>query len=72
MRKVMGNNVRGYRRKQNFTLEKLAILSGLHINYISSLERGERNVGILNVAKLGKALKIPPNLLLVPDSYKVE
>lgn len=68
----MGNNVRGYRRKQNFTLEKLAILSGLHINYISSLERGERNVGILNVAKLGKALKIPPNLLLVPDSYKVE
>ena len=70
IRKVVGDNVRGFRHKFDFTQEKLAQRAGLHINYVSSLERGERNIGIQNVVKLSKALKIEPYLLLIPESYK--
>jgi transcriptional regulator with XRE-family HTH domain len=70
VRKSVGDNIRGFRHKLGYTLEKLAVLSGLNINYISSVERGERNIGILNVVKLAKALKIAPHLLLVPESYR--
>jgi transcriptional regulator with XRE-family HTH domain len=72
VRKSVGQNIRGFRHKLGYTLEKLAILSGLNINYISSVERGERNIGILNVVKIAKALKIPPHLLLIPESYRKE
>jgi transcriptional regulator with XRE-family HTH domain len=70
IRTIVGDNIRGYRHKLDFTQEKLAIRSGLHINYISSVERGERNIGIENVTKIAKALKIEPYKLLIHDSYK--
>ena len=72
IRKIVGHNIRGFRHKLDFTQEKLAILSDLNINYISSVERGERNIGIVNLIKIGKALKIEPHLLLIPESYKSE
>ena len=70
IRRIVGDNVRGFRHKFDFTQEKLAQRAGLHINYVSSLERGERNVGIQNIVKLAKALKIEPHLLLIEESYK--
>ncbi len=38
--------------------------SGLHRNYVGGIERGERNVGIENIAKLARALGIRPRDLL--------
>ncbi len=72
IRKIVGNNIRGFRHKKDYTQEKLSELAGIHINYVSSVERGERNVGILNIAKIAKALKIPPHVLLMPESYDRE
>lgn len=70
IRTIVGDNIRGFRHKLEWSQEKLSIRSSLHINYISSVERGERNLSIVNVVKIAKALKIEPNLLLVKDSYK--
>jgi transcriptional regulator with XRE-family HTH domain len=69
IRTIVGDNIRGFRHKLDWSQEKLSVRAGLHINYISSVERGERNLGIINVVKIGKALKIEPYTLLIKDSY---
>jgi transcriptional regulator with XRE-family HTH domain len=54
----LGQNVRKKREKLELTQEKLAEFSGLDPTYISGIERGVRNPGIRNVAKIAKALGI--------------
>jgi transcriptional regulator with XRE-family HTH domain len=53
---ALGLNVRQRREAREFTQEKLAEKAGLDATYISGIERGLRNPGIKNVAKLAKAL----------------
>ena len=53
---ALGRNVRRQRDAKQFTQEKLAEKSGLDPTYISDIERGRRNPGIKNVARLAKAL----------------
>jgi len=53
---LLGLNVRKAREKKHFTQEKLAERAGLDPTYISGIERGIRNPGIKNVARLAKAL----------------
>ena len=53
---VLGLNVRKRREARALTQEKLAERAGLDATYISGIERGLRNPGIKNVAKLAKAL----------------
>ncbi|UFU00172.1 helix-turn-helix transcriptional regulator [Radiobacillus kanasensis] len=53
-----GRTIRDYRRKKNISQEKLAELSGLHRTYISEVERGERNISLLNIVKIAVALEI--------------
>ena len=55
---ALGRNVRRQRNAKQFTQEKLAEKSGLDPTYISDIERGLRNPGIKNVARLAKALGI--------------
>ena len=53
---ALGQNVRQTREARQFTQEKLAEFAGLDPTYISGIERGVRNPGIKNVAKIAKAL----------------
>ncbi len=61
-----GRRLRFYRLEKNLTQEKLAILSGLNMNYLSSVERGERSVGLVNIWKLADALEISPAKFFEP------
>lgn len=56
-----GKNVRKQRELKNLSQEELADLSGLHRTYISSLERGQRNISLINIYKLAKALECNSN-----------
>ncbi len=53
---ALGQNVRRRREARDLTQEKLAEKAGLDPTYISGIERGLRNPGIKNVARLAKAL----------------
>jgi transcriptional regulator with XRE-family HTH domain len=53
---ALGRNVRQRREASGLTQEKLAELASLDPTYISGIERGVRNPGIKNVARLAKAL----------------
>ena len=53
---ALGRNVRQQREAKAFSQEKLAERPNLDPTYISGIERGLRNPGIKNVAKLAKAL----------------
>lgn len=62
--KQFGERVRKLRMAKGLSQERLAELSGLHRNYIGGVERGERNISILNILKLSKALEVSPSELL--------
>jgi transcriptional regulator with XRE-family HTH domain len=62
--KKFGVAVREQRLKQGFSQETLAEISGLHRTYIGGIERGERNISLLNVVKLAQALNLSPAQLL--------
>jgi len=53
---ALGQNVRRRREARELTQEKLAEKAGLDPTYISGIERGLRNPGMKNVARLAKAL----------------
>lgn len=60
---VFGETVRELRRYKGLPQEKLAELSGLNRTYIGGIERGERNIGLLNILHLAQALKVAPSEL---------
>ncbi len=61
---ALGQNVRRRREARELTQEKLAERAGLDPTYISGIERGLRNPGIKNVARLAKALGLTTAELL--------
>lgn len=59
-----GNRLREVRQEAGISQEKLAEVAGLHRTYVSSVERGERNISLLNIKKLADALNVAPADLL--------
>jgi transcriptional regulator with XRE-family HTH domain len=55
---ALGRNVRLRREAVNYSQGKLAEIADLDQTYISGIERGLRNPGIKNVARIAKALKV--------------
>jgi transcriptional regulator with XRE-family HTH domain len=59
----LGSRVRELRAARGLTQEQLADQCGLHRTFIGSVERGERNVSILNLRSIARALRVPLSAL---------
>ncbi|MDO8679081.1 MAG: helix-turn-helix transcriptional regulator [Acidobacteriota bacterium] len=56
LRVAIGRRVRELRTQRSVSQEELAARAGLHRNYVGSVERGERDIGITAAAKLAAGL----------------
>jgi transcriptional regulator with XRE-family HTH domain len=61
---AFGRTLRLARQRAGLTQEELAERADLHRTYIGGIERGERNVALLNLVKLAHAFGIKPAELL--------
>jgi transcriptional regulator with XRE-family HTH domain len=53
-----GRKVRMEREKRNISQEKLGELAGIHRTYVGMIERGEKNITLLNIEKVASALDL--------------
>lgn len=62
-----GRRVRHFRKLRNLSQDELAGLCELHRTYIGSVERGERNITLLNADKIANALSVSLAKLVTDD-----
>jgi transcriptional regulator with XRE-family HTH domain len=56
---AFGQRVRELRTKKGLSQEALALVCDLDRTYIGGVERGERNISLLNIYKIAAALGVP-------------
>ena len=62
--KPLGDTLREFREAAGISQEKLAELADLDRTYISGIERGVRNVSLLNIVEIARALHVSASELL--------
>jgi transcriptional regulator with XRE-family HTH domain len=62
--RVFGQVIATKRKKIGISQEELASRSGLNRTYIGDIERGARNIALLNIKRLSLALGMSPSKLL--------
>jgi transcriptional regulator with XRE-family HTH domain len=61
---LFGQNLVKVRKELGWSQEQLAITSGIGRSYMSGIERGRRNLGLLNICKLAETMGIKPSMLM--------
>ena len=61
---LFGQHLARLRRQRGWSQEHLALESGLARSYLGGVERGQRNIALLNICRLAETLGLPPSELL--------
>ena len=61
---AFGGRIRRARNAAGLTQETLAHIAGVDRTYVGSVERGERNLSVLNILTFATALDIDPGELV--------
>ena len=65
--RLFGRNLRAARQRAALSQEALAEEADLHPTYIGLVERGQRNISLVSIERLAKALAVAPWELLQPE-----
>lgn len=66
-KRLFGLRLIELRKAKSWSQERLALESGLARSYLGGVERGQRNIALLNIVKLAETLGVtPPALLELP------
>lgn len=70
--RALGDVIKEQRNKRQMSQEEFSAKSGLHRTYISDIERGSRNLAVVNIARIAEAFEIPLHALfkLVDERMK--
>lgn len=63
-RVLFGKKLVLLRKGRGWSQEQLALESGLARSYLGGVERGQRNIALLNICRLAEALDVPYSELL--------
>ena len=63
LKKEFGSRLRAFREGKGLSQGTLALMCELNRTYIGGIERGERNLSLINIYKLSNALGISPREL---------
>lgn len=63
--KAIGGTIRELRKNLGFSQEELAHRSSIDRSHMGKIERGERNVSIINIIRISRALHCAPSELLL-------
>lgn len=66
LQRILGQNLRAYRKARGLSQEAFADVLGVHRTYMGGLERGERNLTLKSVEKIAARIKVEPLALLRP------
>ena len=64
IQRQFGARLKSIRRQKGFSQEALALACDLDRSYVGGVERGERNISLINIHKIARALGIPPRELM--------
>ena len=59
----LGKRIRTLRQSAGYTQEEFAYKAGLDRSYYGAVERGERNLSVLNLLKIAEALGVDVGVL---------
>lgn len=62
--KALGEAVRARRKALGMSQEALADAAGIDRSHMGKIERGERNITFLNIARVAAAMQMRPSQLL--------
>ena len=65
---TFGQRVRALRKRAGLSQEQLALKCGLDRTYIGGVERGERNISIVNIEKIARAIDLSPKDLFEDET----
>ncbi|MFA7268485.1 MAG: helix-turn-helix transcriptional regulator [Sterolibacterium sp.] len=63
--RLFGQHLITLRKAHGWSQERLALESGLARSYVGGIERGQRNVALINICVLADTLGVEPSEMLV-------
>lgn len=67
---LFGLRLKEIRKIKGISQERLALECGIVRSYLGEVERGKRNIAVLNIYKLAETLGVPPSSLLEPPTQE--